>query len=83
MRRSTRARRPSGNARSKRLLAVVGTLAVFGGVVAVTQISSAQDRRTNKPARPRRHCVEPSPGATAPSWPGQHHPDLAERSLGA
>ncbi|RZT78478.1 hypothetical protein EV382_1663 [Micromonospora violae] len=67
MRRSTRARRPSGNARSKRLLAVVGTLAVFGGVVAVTQISSAQDRRTNKPRPAAGQCVEPSPGATAPS----------------
>ncbi|GLZ59750.1 hypothetical protein [Micromonospora sp. NBRC 107095] len=70
MRRSTRARRPSGNARSKRLLAVVGTLAVFGGVVAVTQISSAQDRRTNKPRPAAGQCVEPSPGATAPTGAG-------------
>ncbi|MER7591630.1 hypothetical protein ABTW72_29240 [Micromonospora sp. NPDC127501] len=70
MRRSTRARRPSGNARSKRLLAVVGTLAVFGGVVAVTQISSAQDRRTNKPRPAAGQCVEPSPGATAPTGGG-------------
>ncbi|WP_444951661.1 hypothetical protein [Micromonospora ureilytica] len=70
MRRSTRARRPSGNARSKRLLAVVGTLAVFGGVVAVTQISSAQDRRTNKPRPASGQCVEPSPGATAPTGAG-------------
>ncbi|MBM0279695.1 hypothetical protein [Micromonospora tarensis] len=70
MRRSTRARRSSGNARSKRLLAVVGTLAVFGGVVAVTQISSAQDRRTNKPRPAAGQCVEPSPGATAPTGGG-------------
>ncbi|MET8360924.1 hypothetical protein [Micromonospora sp. NPDC005171] len=70
MRRSTRARRPSGNTRSKRLLAVVGTLAVFGGVVAVTQISSAQDRRTNKPRPASGQCVEPSPGATAPTGGG-------------
>ncbi|MET8233828.1 hypothetical protein ABZS77_24465 [Micromonospora sp. NPDC005298] len=70
MRRSTRARRASGNARSKRLLAVVGTLVVFGGVVAVTQISSAQDRRTNKPRPAAGQCVEPSPGATAPSGNG-------------
>ncbi|SCF15135.1 hypothetical protein [Micromonospora chokoriensis] len=70
MRRSTRARRSPGNARSKRLLAVVGTLAVFGGVVAVTQISSAQDRRTNKPRPAAGQCVEPSPGATAPSGGG-------------
>ncbi|MFG1841402.1 hypothetical protein ACGFH8_23625 [Micromonospora sp. NPDC049175] len=67
MRRSTRARRSSGNARSKRLLAVVGTLVVFGGVVAVTQISSAQDRRTNKPRPVAGQCVEPSPGSTAPA----------------
>lgn len=70
MRRSTRARRASGNARSKRLLAVVGTLVVFGGVVAVTQISSAQDRRTNKPRPAAGQCVEPSPGATAPGGNG-------------
>ncbi|MEU8216868.1 hypothetical protein AB0C47_13965 [Micromonospora taraxaci] len=70
MRRSTRARRSPGNARSKRLLAVVGTLAVFGGVVAVTQISSAQDRRTNKPRPAAGQCVEPSPGATAPTGDG-------------
>ncbi|MFI7490108.1 hypothetical protein ACIBXA_17185 [Micromonospora echinaurantiaca] len=67
MRRSTRARRSSGNARSKRLLAVVGTLAVFGGVVAVTQISSAEDRRSNRTRPAAAACVAPSPGATAPS----------------
>lgn len=70
MRRSTRASRSSGNSRSKRLLAVVGTLVVFGGVVAVTQISSAQDRRTNKPRPAAGQCVEPSPGATAPTGGG-------------
>ncbi|SIM74979.1 hypothetical protein [Micromonospora cremea] len=70
MRRSTRARRSSGNARSKRLLAVVGTLVVFGGVVAVTQISSAQDRRPNNPRPASGQCVQPSPGATAPNGDG-------------
>ncbi|MET8837027.1 hypothetical protein ABZV78_24360 [Micromonospora sp. NPDC004540] len=69
MRRSTRARRSSGNARSKRLLAVVGTLAVFGGIVAVTQISSAQDRRTTVRTASA-SCVAPSPGATAPDGRG-------------
>ncbi|WP_089154184.1 hypothetical protein [Micromonospora sp. NBS 11-29] len=69
MRRSTRARRSSGNARSKRVLAVVGTLAVFGGIVAVTQISSAQDqRRTTRVASAS--CVPSSPGATAPDSQG-------------
>ncbi|PZG00234.1 hypothetical protein [Micromonospora deserti] len=70
MRRSTRARRSSGNARSKRLLAVVGTLAVFGGIVAVTQISSAEDRRSANTRPAAAACVEPSPGATAPSGRG-------------
>ncbi|TDC50752.1 hypothetical protein E1258_26235 [Micromonospora sp. KC207] len=46
------------------MLAVVGTLAVFGGVVAVTQISSAQDRRTTTRAAAA-SCVAPSPGATS------------------
>ncbi|MGC5019127.1 hypothetical protein [Micromonospora sp. DT47] len=69
MRRSTRARRSSGNARSKRLLAAVGALAVFGGVAAVTQISSARE----SPTRTRSvssACVAPSPGATSPSGRG-------------
>ncbi|SCL35379.1 hypothetical protein GA0070616_5212 [Micromonospora nigra] len=71
MRRSPRARRSSGNARSKRLLAVGATIAVFGGVVAVTQISSAGDRRSNNTTRPASAaCVEPSPGATAPARRG-------------
>ncbi|MGN9767245.1 hypothetical protein ACTMS2_19020 [Micromonospora sp. SD12] len=70
MRRSTRARRSSGTARSKRLLAVVGTLAVFGGIVAVTQISSAEDRRSTTTRPASAACVEPSPGATAPSGRG-------------
>ncbi|WP_434739950.1 hypothetical protein [Micromonospora sp. SH-82] len=62
MRRSTRARRSSGNARSKRLVAVAGTLAVFGGIVAVTQISSAQDRpAVKKPVAAE--CVAPPQGA--------------------
>ncbi|MFJ6194538.1 hypothetical protein [Micromonospora sp. NPDC092111] len=69
MRRSTGARRSSGNARSKRLLAAVGALAVFGGIAAVTQISSAQDepRRTRNVSSA---CVAPSPGATSPSGRG-------------
>lgn len=66
MRRSRRARRSSGNARSRRLLAVIGTLAVFGGIVAVTQMSSAEDRRSGNPRPVAGACVRPSPGATAP-----------------
>ncbi|MEV4490851.1 hypothetical protein AB0K04_12120 [Micromonospora coxensis] len=67
MRRSPRARRSSGNARSKRLLAVVGALAVFGGIAAVTQISSAGERRQSANTRTvSSNCVQPSPGATSP-----------------
>lgn len=51
------------------MLAVVGTLAVFGGIVAVTQISSAQDRRTTTRAASA-SCVPASPGATAPDGQG-------------
>ncbi|MGR6319303.1 hypothetical protein Q2K19_29430 [Micromonospora soli] len=51
------------------MLAVVGTLAVFGGIVAVTQISSAQDRRTTIRAASA-SCVAPSPGATSPGGQG-------------
>ncbi|MEH1101649.1 hypothetical protein [Micromonospora sp. CPCC 205561] len=70
MRRSTRARRSAGDARSKRLLAVVGTLAVFGGIVAVTQLSSAEERRPTGTRPAAAACVQPSPGATAPSGRG-------------
>ncbi|MFC3502232.1 hypothetical protein ACFOOK_14835 [Micromonospora krabiensis] len=70
MRRSTRARRSSGSALSKRLLAVVGTLVVFGGIVAVTQISSAEDRRSGNTRPAAGGCVQPSPGATAPGGSG-------------
>ncbi|TDC32860.1 hypothetical protein E1211_20220 [Micromonospora sp. 15K316] len=67
MRRSTRARRSSGNTRGRRLLAVVGTLAVFGGIVAVTQISSAEDRRSGNSRPAAGACVQPSAGATPPA----------------
>ncbi|MGN9920005.1 hypothetical protein [Micromonospora palomenae] len=70
MRRSTGARRSSGNARSKRLLAAVGALAVFGGIAAVTQISSAQENRRTTTRNVSSACVAPSPGATSPSGRG-------------
>ncbi|WBB80878.1 hypothetical protein O7606_05695 [Micromonospora sp. WMMD882] len=50
------------------MLAVVGTLAVFAGIVAVTQISSAEDRRSTASAAGA--CVAPAPGATAPGGRG-------------
>ena len=58
----------------------VGTLAVFGGVVAVTQISSDEERDAPDPHSVYRLCA-PSPGA--PADRGQHHPHLAERPVGA
>jgi hypothetical protein len=67
MRRSTR-RNSSGGASRNRIIAVVGTLAVFAGIITVTQISSAG---TNKPRRQAAasgvRCSTPSPGATASS----------------
>ncbi|WFE65631.1 hypothetical protein [Micromonospora sp. WMMD714] len=70
MRRSTGARRSSGNARSKRLLAAVGALVVFGGIAAVTQISSAGDKPRQQTRNVSSACVAPSPGATSPSGRG-------------
>ncbi|TDC43421.1 hypothetical protein [Micromonospora sp. KC213] len=67
MRRTSGARRSAGSARSKRLLAAVGALAVFGGIAAVTQISSAGERRQSTNTRTvSSNCVPPSPGATSP-----------------
>ncbi|TDB77435.1 hypothetical protein [Micromonospora sp. KC723] len=67
MRRTSGARRSAGSARSKRLLAAVGALAVFGGIAAVTQISSAGERRQSANTRTvSSNCVQPSPGATSP-----------------
>ncbi|WP_326552549.1 hypothetical protein [Micromonospora sp. NBC_01813] len=46
--------------RSKRIIAVLGTVTVFAGIVAVTQVSSANDQ-----LRTSTDCVAPSPGAAA------------------
>ncbi|MFV2012262.1 MULTISPECIES: hypothetical protein [unclassified Micromonospora] len=46
--------------RNKRIIAVLGTVAVFAGIVAVTQVSSANDQ-----LRTATECVAPSPGSTA------------------
>ncbi|MFV2019046.1 hypothetical protein [Micromonospora sp. LOL_023] len=48
------------NGRSKRVIAVLGTVTVFAGIVAVTQVSSANDQ-----LRTSSECVAPSPGAAA------------------
>ncbi|MEH1130534.1 hypothetical protein V6V89_39600, partial [Micromonospora sp. CPCC 206061] len=47
----------------KRLLGVVATLAVFGGIVAVTQVSNAAGERNNAASR---GCVT-APGGAAPN----------------
>nr|MDT0660155.1 hypothetical protein [Micromonospora sp. DSM 115978] len=44
---------------------MVGTLAMFGGIVAVTQVSNAQDNRTSSV-----DCPAPVPGADAPDGVG-------------
>ncbi|WBB95310.1 MULTISPECIES: hypothetical protein [unclassified Solwaraspora] len=46
--------------RNKRIIAVLGTVTVFAGIVAVTQVSSANDQ-----LRTASECVAPSPGSTA------------------
>ncbi|ROO61623.1 hypothetical protein EDC02_3570 [Micromonospora sp. Llam0] len=46
--------------RNKRIIAVLGTVTVFAGIVAVTQVSSANDQ-----LRTAAECVAPSPGSTA------------------
>ncbi|MFY1698858.1 hypothetical protein [Solwaraspora sp. WMMA2101] len=48
------------SSRNKRLIAVLGTVTVFAGIVAVTQVSSANDQ-----LRTSGECVAPSPGSTA------------------
>ncbi|WFE29686.1 hypothetical protein O7623_11075 [Solwaraspora sp. WMMD791] len=46
--------------RNKRIIAVLGTVTVFAGIVAVTQVSSANDQ-----LRTSSECIAPSPGSTA------------------
>ncbi|MDG4833808.1 hypothetical protein O7627_31515 [Solwaraspora sp. WMMD1047] len=58
-------RTSSLSAAHKRVIAVVGTLAMFGGIIAVTQVSNAQDNRTSSV-----DCPAPVPGADAPEGAG-------------
>ncbi|GFJ92178.1 hypothetical protein [Phytohabitans rumicis] len=48
--------------RHKRILAVVGTLVVFGGIITVTQVSSAEGER-----RASSRGCQPAPGGQAPN----------------
>jgi hypothetical protein len=77
-------RRSQANAKNKRVIAVVATLVVFGGIVAVNQVSNAAENRRRQAAQ----CAptsappaDPSAGATAPTGapdpnaPGTPNPD--------
>ncbi|MGN9911136.1 hypothetical protein ACTMTJ_26635, partial [Phytohabitans sp. LJ34] len=61
------ARRQKGllSTRRNRIIAIIGTLAVFGGVIAVTQVSNAgSNRDRNRPAAAQ---CRPAPNGTAPA----------------
>jgi hypothetical protein len=62
------ARRSKGllSTRRKRIIAVLGTLAVFGGVITVTQVSNAGSWR-NRTQRPAASQCRPAPDGTAPA----------------
>jgi hypothetical protein len=64
MYRSAQRRKGLLSTRKNRIIAVLGTLAVFGGVITVTQVSSAQSGR-RQPAKPPRACAT-APGSPAP-----------------
>ncbi len=59
-------RRRSTSGRNKRIIAVLATLVVFGGIITVTQVSNAGDRR-NRGGRPPATQCRPAPDGTAPS----------------
>lgn len=59
-------RRRSTSGRNKRIIAVLATLVVFGGIITVTQVSNAGDRR-NRGGRPPATQCRPAPDGTAPA----------------
>jgi hypothetical protein len=65
MYRSAQRRRSTISGRNKRIIAVLATLAVFGGIITVTQVSSAESRRERNRGRPAAAC-RPAPNGTAP-----------------
>lgn len=60
-------RRRSTSGRNKRVIAVLATLVVFGGIITVTQVSNAGDRRNNRGSRPPATQCRPAPDSTAPA----------------
>jgi hypothetical protein len=66
MYRSAQRRRTTPAGRRKRIIAVLATLVVFGGIITVTQVSNAGDRR-NRGTRPAAGECRPAPEGTAPS----------------
>jgi hypothetical protein len=59
-------RRRSTSGRNKRIIAVLATLVVFGGIITVTQISNAGERR-NRGGRPPATQCRPAPNGEAPA----------------
>jgi hypothetical protein len=68
MDRSARRRKSGLSTRAKRVIAVVATLTVFGGLITVSQISSADSRRGNSTKRAAAAaCPSIDPAADAPN----------------
>jgi hypothetical protein len=65
MYRSARRRKGLLSTRRNRIIAILGTLAVFAGVITVTQVSSAHTNR--RPAAKRPPACAPAPGGGAPA----------------
>jgi len=65
MNRSARRRKGLLSTRRNRIIAILGTVAVFGGVITVTQVSSAHTNR--RPTANRPPACAPAPGGGAPA----------------
>jgi hypothetical protein len=76
MYRSARRRKGLLSTRRNRVIAILGTLAVFGGVIAVTQVSNAQSNR--RPTAQRPAACQPAPGGGAPGNLDQLRQQIAE-----
>jgi hypothetical protein len=66
MYRSAQRRRSTTSGRNKRIIAVLATLVVFGGIITVTQVSSAESRRERNRGRAPAAACRPAPNGTAP-----------------
>jgi hypothetical protein len=63
MYRSAQRRSSTMSSRSKRIIGVLATLVVFGGIITVTQVSSARERNRGRGAPA---ACQPAPDGTAP-----------------